>query len=69
MKKCGNAALVCSNGKRMSGTSLSLGSLLARITPQSIELMTCRKCERLQMIPNSRISWVLTTDPSESCVS
>ena len=30
------------------------GSLLARITQQGIELK-CRKCKRLQMIPNSRI--------------
>ena len=30
------------------------GSLLARITHEGIELK-CRKCKRLQMIPNSRI--------------
>jgi hypothetical protein len=39
------------------------GSLLARITPQGIELK-CRKCKRLQMIPNSRIIGVLKATSS-----
>lgn len=30
------------------------GSLLAKITAQGIELK-CRRCKRLQLIPNSRI--------------
>jgi hypothetical protein len=34
------------------------GSLLAKITAQGIELK-CRKCKRLQLIPNSRIIRVL----------
>jgi hypothetical protein len=34
------------------------GSLLAKITPEGIELK-CRKCKRLQLIPNSRILRVL----------
>jgi hypothetical protein len=41
------------------------GSLLARITPQGIELK-CRKCKRLQMIPNSRIIGLLKGAPSEA---
>ena len=41
------------------------GSLLARITPQGIELK-CRKCKRLQMIPNSRIIGLLKAAPSEA---
>jgi hypothetical protein len=41
------------------------GSLLARITPQGIELK-CRKCKRLQMIPNSRIIGLLKGAPSET---
>ena len=39
------------------------GSLLARITPQGIELK-CRKCKRLQTIPNSRITGALKATPS-----
>ncbi len=41
------------------------GSLLARITPQGVELK-CRKCKRLQMIPNSRIIGILKKAPSEA---
>ena len=41
------------------------GSLLARITPEGIELK-CRKCKRLQIIPHSRIIGVLKTAPSEA---
>ena len=41
------------------------GSLLARITPQGIELK-CRKCKRLQIIPNSRIIGLLKGAPSEA---
>ena len=41
------------------------GSLLARITSQGIELK-CRKCKRLQMIPNSRIIGILKAAPSEA---
>ena len=41
------------------------GSLLARIKPQGIELK-CRKCKRLQVIPNSRIIGLLKTAPSEA---
>ena len=41
------------------------GSLLARITPQGIELK-CRKCKQLQMIPNSRIIRHLKGAPSEA---
>lgn len=40
------------------------GSLLARITPQGIELK-CRKCKRLQVIPHSRIVGLLKTAASE----
>lgn len=41
------------------------GSLLARITPQGIELK-CRKCKRLQMVPNSRITVLLKDAPVEA---
>ena len=41
------------------------GSLLARITPQGIELK-CRKCKQLQMIPNSKIIRRLKGAPSEA---
>jgi hypothetical protein len=41
------------------------GSLLARITAQGIELK-CRKCKRLQMIPNSRIIGLQRTVPAEA---
>jgi phage FluMu protein Com len=37
------------------------GSLLAKITPQGIELK-CRKCKRLQIIPRSRIIRTLTQE-------
>ena len=39
------------------------GSLLARITAEGIELK-CRKCKRLQVIPNSRIIGILKTAAS-----
>ena len=39
------------------------GSLLARISPQGIELK-CRKCKRLQVIPNSRIIALLKNGPA-----
>jgi phage FluMu protein Com len=41
------------------------GSLLARITDQGIELK-CRKCKRLQTIPNSRIIGLQRAAPSEA---
>jgi hypothetical protein len=41
------------------------GSLLARITQQGIELK-CRKCKRLQMIPNSRIIGLQRAASSEA---
>jgi hypothetical protein len=41
------------------------GSLLARITHHGIELK-CRKCKRLQMIPNSRIIGLQRAAPSEA---
>jgi len=41
------------------------GSLLARITAEGIELK-CRKCKRLQVIPNSRIIGILKTASSEA---
>jgi phage FluMu protein Com len=37
------------------------GSLLAKVTPQGIELK-CRKCKRLQIIPRSRIIRTLTQE-------
>ncbi len=36
------------------------GSLLAKLTSQGIELK-CRKCKRVQLIPNSRILGTLRT--------
>ena len=41
------------------------GSLLARITPEGIELK-CRKCKQLQIIPNSRIVGLLKVAPSDA---
>jgi phage FluMu protein Com len=32
------------------------GSLMAKITPQGVEVK-CRRCKRIQIIPNSQVTW------------
>jgi len=41
------------------------GSLMAKITPLGVEIK-CRKCKRIQLIPNSQVSFEVATTPAKA---
>jgi len=41
------------------------GSLMAKITPLGVEIK-CRKCKRIQLIPNSQVSYEVATAPAKA---
>ncbi len=44
------------------------GSLMAKITPLGVEVK-CRKCKRIQIIPNSQITYELAESRSKAAGS
>ncbi len=41
------------------------GSLICKITPLGVEVK-CRKCKRIQLIPNSQITYELEGQPAKA---
>jgi hypothetical protein len=41
------------------------GSLMAKITPLGVEIK-CRKCKRIQLIPNSQVSFEVAPSPAKA---
>jgi hypothetical protein len=41
------------------------GSLMAKITPLGVEIK-CRKCKRIQVIPNSQVSFEVVPNPAKA---
>jgi len=41
------------------------GSLMAKITPMGVEIK-CRKCKRIQLIPNSQVSFEVVPNPAKA---
>ena len=41
------------------------GSLMAKITPLGVEIK-CRKCKRIQLIPNSQVSFEVAATPAKA---
>jgi hypothetical protein len=38
---------------------------MAKITPMGVEIK-CRKCKRIQLIPNSQVSFEVATNPAKA---
>ena len=41
------------------------GSLMAKITPLGVEIK-CRKCKRIQVIPNSQVTFEVARHPAKA---
>ena len=41
------------------------GSLMAKITPLGVEIK-CRKCKRIQLIPNSQVTFEVAPNPAKA---